>query len=187
MDQDDVQQSLASSAICPNGVYISPTADSAVDLSRNLTILWDPSCFTADTAMQVDLFRDRSLMHEWTVDNSSTGHLSVNVDPNWWANTTTSNQANATFYLNIIPQSSVETFSPGPTFTVTGAITASSAHHSNLDFNKLTKPQLIALIIAPTLVVIIIGAVIYAIVRSRENTARERRAWMEGIRPITRY
>ncbi|KAG8860831.1 hypothetical protein FRB96_003564 [Tulasnella sp. 330] len=192
----EAQQSLGSPASCPNGVYISPSLNTVVDPSKNLTVQWDSTCFADETSMQLDLYRDLSLIHEWDVSNSSTGQLTVNLDPTWWVNATSAT-TNTTFYFSITPNtledapSPAQLFPQGPIFTIANytstTLPSGGIQGALSDLKSLSQPQLIAAITAPILTVIVLGSVIFAVMRSRAETARQRREWMEGIRPVSRY
>lgn len=185
------QQSL--SATCPQGLYISPTSQTVANPSKPLDILWDPTCFKNSTSLQVDLYGDGKLVHEWEVLDSDSGQLSVDLNPAWWNDTTPTSM-----YVDIIPLASsyndTSPFPAGPAFTLGNATSAtppaapsSSSTGEHFGPLKLTKPQLVAAIVAPVLTVAVLGSVIWAILRARAKTERERRAWEEGIRPVSRY
>jgi len=197
------QKSL--SAVCPSGPYLVPKEDDIIDPSSPLDIEWDPTCFPNSTSLQVDLYSDdpdqRQLLYGWSVTNSSSGHLTVDLDPSWWNNT---NSASVYFDITPSPVENIEdalSLPSGPTFNlashtttaptkVSDSLTSSSSTNwtsDRLNPLHLTKPQYAAAIVAPIVTVVVLGAVVWAIVRSRAKTARERRQWEEGIRPITRY
>lgn len=193
------QQSLTT--VCPDGPYLSPKEDDIIDPSSPLDIEWDPTCFPNTTSLQVDLYSNeptgRQLLYGWPVTNSSSGHLTVGLDPSWWNNTDS-----PSVFLDITLENIDDVFSlpSGPAFTlashttttptkVSDSLTTSSVNWTSDRLNPLhlTKPQYIAAIVAPIVTVAVLGAAVWAIVRSRAKTARERRQWEEGIRPITRY
>jgi len=194
----NADQPASNPSICPSGPYVSPKADDLIDPSSPLDIEWDPTCFINSTSLQLDLYGGQgALLHAWTGINSTSGHLTVDLDPTWWNNT---NSPSA--HLDFIPLTEEglgKTISlpSGPTFTLGGqtSLPASASQTQNdgnwisdrLNPLHLSKPHYIAAIVAPLATVAVLGAVIWAVVRSRAKTARERRQWEEGIRPITRY
>ncbi|KAG8992704.1 hypothetical protein FRB94_013455 [Tulasnella sp. JGI-2019a] len=65
----------ATAGYCPRGLYLAPISGAAIDSSRSLDFVWDPTGFTNITTKGIDL----SLSYQKRI-NATAGHVLVGGD-----------------------------------------------------------------------------------------------------------
>jgi len=173
---------------CTRGLYISPSFKAIVDPAKPLDVVWDPTCFTNTTTTHVDIFLKTGLdtiMQEWRYLDPSSGHLNVNLNTTWW-----NTSATLSAYVDILPSTAVflgsgkTIFPSGPIFTVLGSSGERQSAHQD---SALNRQQFVGATVGSILGVTVLGAAVWAIMRARAKTARERLQWQDAMFPISRY